>query len=118
MATTPPTAAEVDAWAQDNVIPQMISQAVGATPGHPITFCVFGYTQNDGTPAFQYTYGLLPTEDPNTATLASGLTAQYGQVTIRAYRFTFDMPAPAAADIAVPAAELETISTPSNWDTP
>lgn len=116
MTTTPPTAAEADAWFAANNQPYAIANdSLQANPdgGFRSHIRLLGYTQNDGTQQF-LTYQVGdPTADAYTATLARGLAAQYGGVVFRSYSFAWENPS--VASVTDDAAEQDRISDPANW---
>jgi hypothetical protein len=113
VTTTPPTPAEMDTWFSA-MLPTIVGNAV-ANPGDPMPYWYAGYTQDDGQ--VQYTGILDPTSDPGSATVCTGLVAQYGAITVRAWSWTFPMPTPDVADMVLPDSAQAAINDQSAWIT-
>lgn len=114
MATTPPTAADIDAWFAENALGAIVNNIV-QNLGGSASFWVLAYTQDNGTQVFLGSAD--PTQDDGAATLAFGLVAQYGAITVRGYTYEFTAPSPAVADVTMGSTELAALNDSANWVT-
>jgi hypothetical protein len=117
--TTPPNAAEVDAWgdANNQAINNLIYTQANATEAgvtQTYTWFIYGYTQHGGTQVFS---GLPadPTADEDSAFMLQQLVAVYGAVTVVEYTTTAAPQITSSADLAADATEQARISNPANW---
>lgn len=117
--TTAPTAAELDAYADDSInVAGTIYQESAQNGGATTTFIMVGFTQNDST---LNGYGIGdPTVDGQSALLCRGLVGDYTNILLREYTCSWDRPtsvstdAPAVSFIA-DSTEQDRINDPANW---
>lgn len=123
MTTTPPTAAEIDAWF-DNWLSNNWPSSSAPLWGLTLTFVVCAWTLNNGSP----TYMLLdPTGLAGNAVGTSfnqvpepvwfsGVQQEYS-VAVRVYQYTVTARPPASAIVAPDTVQAQ-YATPGNWQTP
>lgn len=117
--TTAPTAAELDAYADDSTnVAGIIYQDSAQNNGAAATFIMVGFTQNDST---INGFGIGdPTVDGQSALYCRGLVSEYTNILLREYTCSWDRPTsvnstiPAVSFIA-DSTEQDRINDPANW---
>jgi hypothetical protein len=112
--TTPPTAAQADAFAQQNgVFDRVYALAVSGGFGQSFTQIIVFYMQEGGTIAYLEIND--PTRDFGSMLTVRGLVAMYGGVIVRSYTYT-TAPEPTDPSAFLAADSVQSsINDPAQW---